>query len=119
MVENRLNIDYDSWQKSLRLGCETEHVDLEPSKSVEDSQKPRVLDSCPDISFEGHVMEQFEWAEVWRGFRDPQVWMSGFALMFSTIGIYSFSFFLYVLYVIRDTKIRVMNHSSWKLLKDQ
>ncbi|KAH9823264.1 major facilitator superfamily domain-containing protein [Melampsora americana] len=38
--------------------------------------------------------EHFEWAEVRRGLRDPQAWMTGFAVMSLLVELYSFSFFL-------------------------
>ncbi|KAI0368132.1 MFS general substrate transporter [Pilatotrama ljubarskyi] len=38
--------------------------------------------------------EQFEWGEVMRGVKDPQVWMTAIAYMGIIISLYSFSLFL-------------------------
>ncbi|KAI0723159.1 MFS general substrate transporter [Earliella scabrosa] len=38
--------------------------------------------------------EQFEWGEVVRGFKDPQVWMTALSYMGIIISLYSFSLFL-------------------------
>lgn len=44
----------------------------------------------------GHPVEKerFEWAEVRRGFMDPQVWLIGFAAIAATVPILSLGFFL-------------------------
>ncbi|KAJ8455309.1 hypothetical protein ONZ51_g12519 [Trametes cubensis] len=40
------------------------------------------------------VEEQFEWGEVMRGIKDPQVWMTAVSYMGIIISLYSFSLFL-------------------------
>lgn len=72
----------------------------------EDDQKAdRNRRSC-DHSDSPEV-EHFEWAEVRRGLKDPQAWMTGLAVMALLVELYTFSFFL-------PTLVRGMGYAGAK-----
>ncbi|KAG0148511.1 hypothetical protein CROQUDRAFT_654783 [Cronartium quercuum f. sp. fusiforme G11] len=93
ILENRFKFDYDSWRKSQRTDSKRRS---ECNQDTEETEKKLPLDFCPAVSFDALQVEKFETQEVWRGILEPQVWMTGFALMFITIATQSFGFFLVI-----------------------
>lgn len=87
-AENRFKFDYDSWKRSQRTESKTRAESDDPDP--EQTEKKVRLELC----FDALQVERFESQEVWRGILEPQVWMTGFALMFITIATQSFGFFL-------------------------
>ncbi|KAI9066787.1 MFS general substrate transporter [Trametes sanguinea] len=67
-------------------------VEVDAEKGTE--EKIEVQPPTTDAMVVYQEDEQFEWGEVIRGFKDPQVWMTSFAYMGIIISLYSFSLFL-------------------------
>ncbi|EGG12405.1 uncharacterized protein MELLADRAFT_32692 [Melampsora larici-populina 98AG31] len=73
--------------------------DFADDKTAERNQRPSDHSDSPEV-------EHFEWAEVRRGLRDPQAWMTGLAVMALLVELYTFRMVIVVARVSDKARIR-------------
>ncbi|KAH9809068.1 major facilitator superfamily domain-containing protein [Melampsora americana] len=101
----------------LREPCSMSRLSpqLNPRADEKDSLNASDL-SLPCVVEQGayHVPEPFEWAEVKRGFLEPQVWLIGIAIICMTIPMLSLGFFLpSLVYEMGHTGAQAQLYSSY------
>ncbi|KAA1088784.1 hypothetical protein PGTUg99_029048 [Puccinia graminis f. sp. tritici] len=83
-------------QAEATLDDKTAPTPRDPTKFEKERHLP-LLDSdgkVLDPSGDTHTAEKFEMYEVIRGFKEPQVWLTGIGYMSLCVGLYSYSLFL-------------------------